>query len=111
MPCRSYEDDFPSSQRSAADQEQIDRLARIACKAMQELERQGVEDFILLGDEEVRNWWKKHKEADAKAAAEAQARAERHAQREEAKRRKEELKARALSKLDPDEIKALGVKL
>lgn len=110
MPCRDYEDDIRRDSRSAADQEQLDRLARIACKAMQELERQGTEDFILLGDEEVRNWWKKHKEADAKAAAEKLARQEKEQQRLEAKQRKAEIKARALAKLDPEERAALGVK-
>lgn len=111
MPCRSYEDDYRRDNMTAEYQEKLDRLARIACKAMQELERQGTEDFILLGDEEVRSWWEQHKEADAKAAAEKVERARIKREAAKAKKLKEELKARALAKLDPDEIKALGVKL
>ena len=108
MPCRDYEDDHRSSM---ADSDQRDRLARIACKAMQELERQGTQDFLLLRDEEVRQWWEAHKIADAKATAERAERQRREQERLAAKQRRAELKARALAKLDPDEIKALGVKL
>ena len=49
-------------------QNQNDRLARIACKVMQHLEDIEMEDFILIKDKEVRNWWTKHKAADLKAA-------------------------------------------
>jgi len=62
MPCRDYQSDVPDFR------EQRDRLARIACKALTELERQGSADFLLLQDEEVRKWWEQHKIDDAKAA-------------------------------------------
>ena len=63
MPCRDYRDDDDNR----ANRERRDMLARIACKAMTELERQGVADFLLLQDDEVREWWTQHKLDDAKA--------------------------------------------
>ena len=103
MPCRDYEDDYRTlndSREKAELRKQNDRLARIACKAMTALEEAGQEDFLLLKDEEVRGWWKKHKEADAKAKAE----------REE-KARMARIKKEALSKLSTEERKALGIKV
>ena len=99
MPCRDYEADYDNSyERNLKDQN--DRLARIACKAMTALEEAGQEDFLLLKDEEVREWWKKHKEADAKAKAE----------REE-KARIARIKKEALAKLSAEERQALGIKV
>jgi hypothetical protein len=94
MPCRDYEYDYSSHYRK-----QNDRLARIACKAMTELVKQGKADFLLLKDDEVREWWEKHLEADRKAKEEA---AE--------KRRINKLKKEALAKLTPEEMKAPGIK-
>jgi hypothetical protein len=76
-----------------------DKLARIACKAMTELVDQGKADFLILRDDEVREWWEQHQEADRKAR-EARERKER-----DAKIRKE-----ALAKLTPEEKKILGIK-
>jgi hypothetical protein len=78
---------------------EADRLARIACQAMQALEDMGKADFLLLKDTEVREWWAAHKEADRKAR-----------EAFEAKLRREELKAAALAKLTPEERTALGIK-
>lgn len=61
--------------------EQGDRLARIACKAMTALEKDGHADFLLLKDDEVRDWWLKHKEADRKRQEEARKRTERAEQK------------------------------
>lgn len=102
MPCRSYEDDW--AEKSNLDEvkklkKQVDRLARIACKAMTELEKNRMEVFILLQDDEVREWWAQHKIADAKAAA---AKAERA--------RVAKVKRDALSKLSDEERKVLGIK-
>jgi hypothetical protein len=103
MPCRDYEDDhrvhdaYDSEIRAL--KKQNDRLARIACKAMTELEKDGHADFLLLEDDEVRTWWAKHKEADAKAKAE----------REETARLAL-VKKEALAKLSAEERKVLGVK-
>jgi hypothetical protein len=102
MPCMSYETNWA---RNSDDYEvrkvkrEADRLARIACQAMQALEDMGKADFLLLKDSEVREWWTAHKEADRKAQAAA-----------EEKLRREELKALALAKLTPEERAALGIK-
>ena len=71
MPCRDYEDEMRGNgdaERINDLQNQNDRLARIACKVMQHLEDIEMEDFILLRDKEVREWWAKHKAADLQAA-------------------------------------------
>jgi hypothetical protein len=102
MPCMSYETNWA---RNSDDHEvrkvkrEADRLARIACQAMQTLEDMGKADFLLLKDTEVREWWAAHKEADRKAR-----------EAFEAKLRREELKAAALAKLTPEERAALGIK-
>lgn len=102
MPCRDYEDDrayhdYDSEVRAL--KKQNDRLARIACKAMTALEELEKEDFLLLKDDEVRTWWLKHKEADAKARAEA-----------EEKARRDRIKKEAIAKLTEEERKILGIK-
>ena len=97
MPCMSYDDRPDYSDREW--KRKTDLLARIACKAMDALERTGQEDFLLLKDDEVREWWAAHKEADAKAQA-ARAEKERHA----------ELRRAALAKLTVEERKVLGIK-
>jgi len=102
MPCRSYEDDWAEKSNSEEVKKlkkQVDRLARIACKAMTTLEDLKQEDFVLLQDDEVREWWSAHKIADAKAAA---AKAE--------KIRLARIKKEALSKLSDEERKVLGIK-
>lgn len=97
MPCRSYEDDnnYEVNRLRA----QVDRLARIACAAMDELEQNEIVEGVLLKNEEVRDWWSAHKEADRKAR-----------EAEERARRKAQLRESALKKLSPEEIKALGIK-
>ena len=102
MPCRSYDDDWRSSDdgdKIRKLKEQADMLARIACKAMTELENNRIEDLLLLRDDEVRTWWAKHKEADRKA-------------REKEQRKQERIRLRraALRKLSEEEKIALGLK-
>ena len=103
MPCRDYESD---SYRSPTDswqyrdlKERADMLARIACKAMTELENNKIEDLLLLRDDEVRTWWAAHKEADRLA-------------REKEQRKQERIRLRraALRKLSEEEKVALGLK-
>ena len=102
MPCMSYETEWA---RPSNDSEikllkkEADKLARVACKALQALEDMGKEDFLLLQDDEVRDWWKAHKEADARARA-----------AEEAKRLKKEARDRTLAKLSDEEKVLLGLK-
>lgn len=102
MPCQSYE----SSWATRSDDYEVrkikreaDKLARIACRALEALTEAGKADFLLLKDDETREWWIAHQEADRKAR-----------EKEEAQIRREELKAQALSKLTDEERAALGVK-
>jgi hypothetical protein len=103
MPCRSYDDDWRSSDfdddKIRKLKEQADKLARIACKAMTELENNKIEDLLLLRDDEVREWWAKHKEADRKAR-----------EKEERKQERLRLRRAALRKLSEEEKVALGLK-
>jgi hypothetical protein len=106
MPCRDYDsrwDDSWSQKARDADtkaiKEHTDKLARIACKAMTELVKSGHADFLVLKDDEVREWWEQHQEADRKAQ---EAKAE--------KARKAKLKKEALAKLSDEEKKVLGIK-
>lgn len=102
MPCRDYEtyeryDDYERDIQAL--EKQNDRLARIACKAMTELVKSGHADFLVLKDDEVREWWEKHQEADRRAKA-----------AEEERRRIAKLKKDALAKLSDEEKKVLGIK-
>lgn len=102
MPCRDYESDSWSSYDNSAEvrklKAQADKLARIACKAMDALEESGKEDFLLLKDNEVREWWAAHKEADRKEKARALE-----------KERRERVKADALARLSDEEKELLGL--
>jgi hypothetical protein len=97
MPCRDYESDNGYHQRDEY-KKQCDKLARIACKAMEQLEKSGRADFILIEDDELREWWSQHKEADRKEKA-------RIAEIERRKKVKEE----ALAKLSDEEKELLGI--
>ncbi len=106
MPCRDYETSYngPSYNETRL-KEQCDRLARIACKAMTALEKDGHADFLLLKDEEVREWWLKHKEADRiRQEEEARKRAE-----AAEKKRLKKIKKDLIDRLTDDEKKALGI--
>jgi hypothetical protein len=78
---------------------EADKLARIACRALEALTQAGQADFLLLKDDETREWWVAHQEADRKAR-----------EKEEARIRREELKAAALAKLTQEEREVLGIK-
>ena len=103
MPCRDYASDRYSSPTDSWQYQEMknraDMLARIACKAMTELENNKIEDLLLLRDDEVREWWAKHKEADRKAR-----------EKEERKQARLRLRRAALRKLTAEEKVALGLK-
>lgn len=103
MPCMSYDDNWrsaPSDERKIKElKAQADKLARIACKALNALEAMEKEDFLLLQDNEVREWWAEHKEADRRAR-----------EAEERKQAIKAAKARALAKLSDEEKVLLGLK-
>lgn len=99
MPCRDYESDsWDHSSENRKLKQQADKLARIACKAMQALEELEQEDFLLLKDDEVREWWTAHKEADRKERA-----------RVAELQRREAVKQEALNKLSAEEKELLGL--
>lgn len=102
MPCMSYDTNWAndSSDRDIKRlKAEADKLARIACAAMTELEKQGREDFLILKNEEVGTWWAAHKEADRKER-------ERVAEQE----RRERVKREALDRLTDEEKELLGLK-
>ncbi len=100
MPCRHYEsDDWGVSSSAPKLKAELDKMARIACAAMEELVRQGKADFLVLKNEEVRDWWEKHVEADRREKA-------RVAEEE----RKARVKAEALARLTDEEKELLGLK-
>jgi hypothetical protein len=102
MPCQSYDTQWASNSNDYEIRKlktEADRLARIACRAMDALTEAGKADFLLLKDDETREWWVAHQAADRRAREQA-----------EAKLRREELKARALNKLTQEEREALGIK-
>ncbi len=107
MPCMDYDDrwrgaGWRSTEAEDAKKEMkahADKLARIACKAMTELVKSGHADFLILKDDEVREWWEKHQEDDRKAQ---EAKLE--------KQRRAKVKKEALAKLSDEEKKILGIK-
>lgn len=93
MPCMSYEPDYTPARDTG--KELRDKLARIACRALAELERIDPNNKVLK-NKETNAWWTQHKIDDAKAM--------------EAKRQAEEAKAlrkSALAKLTPEEKQVL----
>lgn len=109
MPCRSYESDWVHEPARAsrntvevvALKSECDRLARIACRAMDALETLGQLDMIK--DTESRHWYVKHKKADA-------ARLVKEAAEKAKKDAAEKLRKEALAKLTPEELAAFGIK-
>lgn len=99
MPCRDYESDYSSNWDRERYKAQADKLARIACAAMEELVRQGKADFLVLKNEEVRDWWEAHVKADRAEKA-------RIAEQE----RRERVKREALDRLTDEEKELLGLK-
>ena len=101
MPC--YDGSGPSYSDNTYEMRQMkernDLLARVACRALTELEDNGIADLLLLRDDETREFWIKHKEFDRKRKA-----------AEEKKLRLEEVKKAALAKLTNEEREALGIK-
>jgi hypothetical protein len=102
MPCQSYDtawaagsDDYEVRKLK----KEADRLARIACRAMEALTQAGQADFLLLKDDETREWWIKHQEDDRRAQ-----------EKEAARLRREQVKQDALAKLTTEEREALGIK-
>lgn len=105
MPCRDVWDIPTKETRHGMT---IDHFEATLCGIFTLFEKEGEIDWWLervnwkeagVKRKTVEIWWKKHKEEDAERRA-----------YEEAKKRKEELKAHALSKLTEAERIALGLK-
>lgn len=109
MPCRSYETEWVhdisragrKTNEVVALKQECDRLARIACRAITELEKLDPE-LKNFKDRESRKWWADHKKADAARIA-----------KEEKEKAKldaaEKLRKDALAKLTKEEIEAFGL--
>ena len=109
MPCLSYETEWVHDLSRAsrktneviALKNECDRLARIACKAITQLEQLDPE-LKTFKDTESRKWWAAHKKADAARIAKEE--------KENAKKLEQErLRKEALAKLTPEEIEAIGL--
>jgi hypothetical protein len=98
MPCR---DEWNSGGvRYVTDPEtkrRLDLATRVACTALSQLEDVGSGRIKLL-PVESQEWWHQHKRADRKRQA-----------HEEAVRRREQIKNRALAKLTPEERRVLDI--
>lgn len=110
MPCRDYyTDNYSRSYNNDVKKlkDRADMLARVACKAMDELVRQGKADFLLMQDDELRAWYEQHVEDDRKARAKAEAaRAKKEAERLRREHR-QKVREAALSKLTVEEREVL----
>jgi hypothetical protein len=97
-----YRDDYRTIDNTETYKKMRDQLARIACKAMTELERIDPTNK-LFKDKEAGPWFTQHKIDDA-AAKEAER------QRREKARQAKLAKETALAKLTAADKKALGLK-
>lgn len=106
MPCRTDDWDIPA--KETRNGLTIDRLEAALCGILTVLEKE--ERIFSLDDVDwdeagisrkaVDTWWKRHKKEDKARRA-----------REEAAKRKNELKKIALGKLTAEELEVLGIKL
>jgi hypothetical protein len=91
----SYNDEY----NDYDDYEEDTRMYRdFAVRAMEELEKNGVADLLLLRDDTLRAWWKEHKDDEARKLAAIQE-MERIAR----------VKAEAMAKLSTEEREVLGL--
>lgn len=109
MPCISYESNWANSPSYKRNHEvqilkaEADRLARIACQALAELEKVAPESGLLMFPSELTRWWDAHKQADAARIAKEQKEKDKKA--EQARLRKA-----AMAKLTDEERAAFGLR-
>jgi len=89
MPCRT--EDWGDDTK---EEKEIQKLTRMLCSACVGLETKGWDMPTL----ELKKWWEKHQKED-----------ERRLAMERAERKKNRLRKQAISKLTPEERKALGL--
>lgn len=102
---QGWPDAFKESKQTPKKVKQHNHKA-IAEKVMRELARNHLEDFVILQNDDVREWWTEIIEEDKRKAAEIAAKEAAREAREEKARRKAEI----LSRLTDEEKKILGVK-
>lgn len=108
MPCRDYGSD-DSLGRSYdlelhAMKHRLDKLARIACKAMNELKSSYATGYNkVMEDREVKEWYEQHLKDDLKAQKAAE-------RKKEKEKKQQMLLKNALAKLTKEEIAAFGLK-
>lgn len=107
MPCRDYMYDHRPDPQIGVLKERLDKLSRIACKALTHIEESGDGlEVLILKDPEIQEWWLAHKEADRKAAQEREAKRQARLEKERLAR----IKAETIAGLSADQKKALGIK-
>jgi hypothetical protein len=117
MPCMSYDTNwanhsvYKDSRELKLLKEEADKLARIACQALYELEKVDPQSNVLSIPSELTVWWRDHKKADAaRAAAELKEKNKKAA----LARKNAELKRKrqaALAKLTDEEQAVFGLKV
>lgn len=100
MPCRDYYTDGQyDNSESKALKSRLDKVTRILCKVLKELENSPEMTAILLkSDKEFQNWYTAHKKAD-----------EEERKRIAEKKRREAVKKAAMAKLSAEEREILGI--
>jgi len=107
MPCRDYMDDHGPDPQVEVLKDRLNKLSRIACKALEHIEESGDGlEILVLKDPEIADWWSAHKEADRKEREKEAAKRRAAAEKAAITRRKNEIKSR----LTAEELKILGVK-
>jgi hypothetical protein len=105
MPCRDDRDDAWVIRDYT---ERNDKLARINCTLLRELEAldDGTVEAIILRDPEVGAWWRDHKESDRLRKLAEEKERKKEAEKARLARVKEDL----MATLTEDQKKALGIK-
>lgn len=115
MPCRDWQDISCVSQlaydeeveRHKKTQERADKLSAMLCEALTFIEKYGITMSTL--SLAINEWWTEHKRRDALERAREEEKQQKKVKEQQAKEEHHRLVTQAVSKLTPDERKALGV--
>lgn len=92
MPCRYNDDDYALFREIEEMREELDKLSRIACKALTHIEESGDGlEILVLRHPEIQEWWAAYKEADRKAKLQEERRKAARIERERKKKLKEQV--------------------
>lgn len=107
MPCRDYMDDHGPDPQVGVLKDRLNKLSRIACKALEHIEESGDGlEILVLKDPEIAEWWSAHKEADRKAAREHERQRAIRVENDRLAR----IRRETLAQLSSDQKRALGIK-